>query len=295
MTKKKNKAQLPVGLDKPLYHYWQALYMSFYSKELYIDVIRRWHGLGWLYLLLVVALFSIPLSINLGLGAQHFFTTQVVEDVKSMPQFMIQNGVVVFDKPMPFEIKNVQHDVIGMIDTTGKTEALDNDRYPKLTYLITKNKIFYRTPSFHTLNNDEEGAPAGPIFSQTIDSKTNEVFSGADFVRDVPIERIRMIIMASTYPIVVVLLFSMLAGFFLLLGVTGRFVAKLMLRSPLTFMQSCRLVAISATPALLFLFVFLTLHRNFSFSGTVFLAMIAFNYCLAAIVYRRDSQQVARR
>ena len=39
----KNKLKL---IDAPVYRYWDALYMSFYSRRLYVDVGKRWRGLG---------------------------------------------------------------------------------------------------------------------------------------------------------------------------------------------------------------------------------------------------------
>ena len=34
---------------------WQALYMSFYSGDLYREVVKNWRGVGYLYLACVIA------------------------------------------------------------------------------------------------------------------------------------------------------------------------------------------------------------------------------------------------
>ncbi len=54
VSKIKNKLK---PIDAPAYGYWKALYMSFYSTRLYVDVGKRWRGIGLLYLLFFVVVF----------------------------------------------------------------------------------------------------------------------------------------------------------------------------------------------------------------------------------------------
>lgn len=44
-------------VDAPFYNYWQAIVLSFFSSRLYVDVGKRWKGLGFRYLLLIVFCF----------------------------------------------------------------------------------------------------------------------------------------------------------------------------------------------------------------------------------------------
>ena len=62
--RKKAPGQQLKNIDSPNYTYWQALYKAFYSWWLYVDVGKRWKGYGFLYLLLAVAVFSMPVSLK---------------------------------------------------------------------------------------------------------------------------------------------------------------------------------------------------------------------------------------
>ena len=75
MIKKKQTLR---PLDAPIYNYWQALYRSFYSGRLYIDVIKRWRGFGALYLLLAISLASIPLSLRIMVDFNHYFEKKMI-------------------------------------------------------------------------------------------------------------------------------------------------------------------------------------------------------------------------
>src|SRR5476651_2545843 len=61
VAKEKNKLKL---IDAPVYGYWKALYMSFYSRRLYVDIGKRWHGFGLVYLLLAIAVLSLPFALR---------------------------------------------------------------------------------------------------------------------------------------------------------------------------------------------------------------------------------------
>jgi len=88
-------------IDTPVYRYWAALYKSFYSRNLYVDVGKRWHGLGILYLLLAIVLFSIPVALKTSLNLGRSFEEQLIDPLNQLPILYMQNGELTFDKPMP--------------------------------------------------------------------------------------------------------------------------------------------------------------------------------------------------
>lgn len=81
--------------------YFQALAGSFYDFNLYRAVIRRWDGLGALYMLLVAAVGSFLLVATV-MQTIHSIDEQDVERVLGqMPEIIINQGVAVADQPTP--------------------------------------------------------------------------------------------------------------------------------------------------------------------------------------------------
>mgnify|MGYP000744652103 CR=1 FL=1 len=127
------------SVDTPSYSYWSALYLSFYSQHLYVDVGKRWRGIAFFYLLLAIAICSIPFVIRMNLSFNDAFKEQLIKPLEEIPVFYIQDGHVVFDKPMPYLVKDNRGQVVAIVDTTGKIN--DFSKYPSLTILVNKDKI----------------------------------------------------------------------------------------------------------------------------------------------------------
>ena len=75
-------------IDKPAYSYWSALWKSFYSRRLYVDVGKRWSGFGILYLLLVIALLSLPFYLRVLQSVNQSFQEQIIEPSVKIPAFI---------------------------------------------------------------------------------------------------------------------------------------------------------------------------------------------------------------
>ncbi|EKD54511.1 MAG: hypothetical protein ACD_60C00076G0002 [uncultured bacterium] len=124
------------------YGYLRAIYLSFYSRDLYRDVAKNWGAGVLLYLLLVLALcwvvmiFRIQPAINQ--GAAQF--VEVI--VPQLPSFIhIEDGVAKTPENRPYYIKNPEtKEVIAIIDTSGKYKNLEEAR---TRLLITKDKAIY--------------------------------------------------------------------------------------------------------------------------------------------------------
>jgi hypothetical protein len=72
----------------------QAIWMSFYSSELYRDVGRNWKGSGLLYLTLLLALSWLPITVQWFAGLRAFATTEVPKIASQLPDITISNGVM---------------------------------------------------------------------------------------------------------------------------------------------------------------------------------------------------------
>jgi len=281
-------------IDTPVYGYWSALYKSFYSRRLYVDVGKRWKGFGILYLLLVFFLFSIPLFGRMSVGLNQAFKEQIIGPLLKIPVFYIQNGSVVFDKPMPYLINNDKKQTIVIIDTTGKVSDF-TAQYPYLSILINKNQIAFRIPNAQIFPMNTPAAPSksAPLV-RTFDKESNLVFDGKKLVEQNSIAGLKYASQVMLYPIIVTMLFSIFIVFFLVLSLLGQTFSRIFFSFKIKFAASTRLLIVAGTPMLLLLLIILTLNRMFPGVGIILFFLLILYYSYALYALRAESRQVAR-
>jgi len=126
--------------------------LSFYSKALYRDVAMQWKGVGFAYLLLLLAVCWIPNMIIVHMGFSHFVESKAPALVEQVPKLTIVDGVVSIDQPQPYYITDPDsNDVLVIIDTTGTTTSLED---PNTFCLVTKTKVVWRQSKFETRTFD---------------------------------------------------------------------------------------------------------------------------------------------
>lgn len=292
--RKHNKPQDVRVLTKPVYGYWQALYLSFFNVSLYLDVLKRWKGLGWKYLALVMVLFSIPLATKVTLGFNRFFDEQVIATFQLLPPLTVQQGSVSLKEPAPYFMKNDFGQVVGVVDPTGQITSLQNRHYPHLSLLITQHEIFYRMPAYQVFRHQNPGRVFEQTFAQKIPSQAYGVVNGDALVKALPFGKLRSLSWIGIYPMLVSLFFTVYAGFFLIIAIFARFISKILLRAPLTYVQTCRLLAVSSTASAACLLFLLSMDWQFAGMGTVLFGMIAVYFSLGGLAYKRDITQLAK-
>jgi len=280
---------------QPHFGYFQALYRSFYSSRLYLDVAKRWRGFGIVYLLLVIALFVIPFSLRLLVGFVDYFNNQIIQPIRSLPDIYIQNGKVVFDKPMPYLIKNNQGEVVSIIDTNAKTTEIDKI-WPHWMIFITQDTLSLRVPDVNlpwlkTLN-PITGEP--DTFRQKIFPGTNEVFSAKNWVQSGGIHSVKYFGAFMVYPMAVSMFASMILLGLPVLALMGQLFSRVLFSWPLRFTQACRLMAVASTPALLIFFILITTGYLKTGVGFILLATWIIYFCVAVLIVKKHSKQVAR-
>ena len=72
----------------------QAIWMSFYSAELYRDVARNWRGYGLLYLTLLLVLCWLPTPVRLFAALRTFAIADAPRIASQFPDITIANGVM---------------------------------------------------------------------------------------------------------------------------------------------------------------------------------------------------------
>lgn len=290
----RKKALQKIETNEPIelsqYSYWQALYMSFYSSRLYVDVAKRWRGYGILYFLLLVMLATIPFMTRLTMDLNQY-VKQLVTPIEGLPTLMIQKGQILFDKPMPYFIKNQQNEVVAMIDTTRKIDEF-NPKYPKLMMILTKDKIYFRPPPIQFFFSDTpKNLEENQIKITQIDRNSNEVFSSKDLIAKSGIQKLKYLIQFILYPSVAMLIFSFYVTLLMMLAFIGLLFSIIIFQSNLKYKEVCRLFLVSSTPQVLMFFTLLTLHvplpgGNFY---NILLLAIYFNYALISV--NRDKKK----
>ncbi|VEG90437.1 DUF1189 family protein [Legionella spiritensis] len=280
-------------IDKPVYNYWQALVLSFYSNRLYVDVGKRWRGLGLLYLLLLLVIITLPFSLRMTIDFREYFNTQLLDPLKKLPKLYIQNGQVSLDKPMPYMIRNENGAVVAIVDTTGKIKEMTN-KFPALYVLITKDKIIYRlpTPKFYLSQASDD--TASPVYVQPISDSANQVFDGSEWANSSGINRLLLLSELTVYPTIVLMFFVIYSAFFLVFAFMAQLIAKLFMKFSLTYRQACRLLTVSSTPQILLLLAALTFNFMFYGFGLLLLILFAAYFGFAVISLKRESHKLAR-
>ena len=116
--------------------------LSFFSRELYRDVALNWKGVGFAYLLLLLAVCSVPRIIMIQKGLSHFIDKEAPPFVEQVPRITITNGEASIDQPQPYYIKDPDsNDVLAIIDTTGEIQSLEGT---EAVVLLTKTKLIHR-------------------------------------------------------------------------------------------------------------------------------------------------------
>ena len=122
--------------------YVDALWQSFFSRSLYLDVARHWRGLGFLYLLLIVVLGWLPDLAKLQMGVQTLHGESAESFIRQIPVIDIRDGTATANVETPYFIKNPKNGkVLAIIDFSGQYTTLDNT---SAVVLLTRHEVVTR-------------------------------------------------------------------------------------------------------------------------------------------------------
>lgn len=283
-------------INDSIYTYWQALYLSFYSSRLYIDVAKRWKGFGVTYLFLVIALAAIPLSVSVLINFNYFFEEQLSKPISKLPPLYIQKGEVKFDNPMPYFIKNDKNEVIIIIDTSENTQNIKkytND-YSQLNMLITKSKVYFRSYPFSTQKESQTSDDNNSYYEHTLDESDNEVFVGREWLNSSAVVYLKRTMQLLLYPLIAMIFFGIYLVMLFTIGFLGQLFSQILFHFKLSLITSCRILSVAATPQIVILFLLLTFKFDIPNAGLMNIALISVYYSYAVLSVRRESNQVVR-
>jgi hypothetical protein len=233
--------------NKRQYGVFQALYMSFYSKELYQDVIENWKGIGFFYLCLVVILIGIPQAIQFQSQTNSF--VQILdkpEVLAKIPSFQITNGAVSVTGDNPYYFPDPKF-AMAIVDTTGQTTSLEGST---ATILLTKDTLYYRDPKTKTL--------------KTYPLKTIDFFELNQGVARAWLDIFRTYMGLVAYPFITAWTFLWRMLWVLLFGVTALIFASVE-KFPMGFGTALRVAVVAQTPVLVLKTLLLLAIKPFPF------------------------------
>lgn len=289
--RKKKQGIKPI--DQPDYTYWQALYMALYSRRLFIDVVKRWRGFGVGYFILLISLISIPWSIIYTEQFVRYFNDEIRYPLENMPLLTIQNGEASIDKHMPYFVKGKTGFRAIEIDTINDIKAFPK-QYPTLMVLITKDKIYYRSPKIESLSKFSLSTEDAKVSTYTFDKNDNEVFSGREWVKTSKIGVIEAYASFFIYPLVIGVFLGLYSLYSIILSSIGRLIASVILKYKISFIDSFRLTWVASTAPLMMFTVLQCLGVNLYGSAPYYVAFVACYFAFAVIVVKRESQTMVR-
>lgn len=280
-------------LDRPQYRIWQGLYLAFFSPSFYIDVAKRWKGMCFQYVILLIFCATLPLSIRFGVCFNTFYTQQVLEPLHSMPTFKIEEGDIKFDHFMPYTISNDQGEITAMVDTTGVVKTINHQFYPKLTWLVTQHAISFSLPALHVMNGidisfDETG------FTQKITEDVTDTVS-LNQLMNTPF--IRMMIkfgIVMIYPSIALFFISVLGVMLMVFAWAAQFMVRVIFKENITYTASFRLLMVSLTAPLFLFFGLMASDVILTEGGFYYMILFAVYFCTSIIVLKRFNRVLVR-
>lgn len=94
MTTGNNTAKLANSSIKRKFSPWKAVYLAFYSADIYIDAARSWKGLGFQYLVLLLVCLWTVTALNVHFIVSAYLDDYLIPLVEQIPELMITNGVM---------------------------------------------------------------------------------------------------------------------------------------------------------------------------------------------------------
>ncbi len=290
---KKNKTKLSSN-DKSIFKYWQALYLSFYSVRLYVDVAKRWKGFGFGYFLMLIAIAVIPLSIKAMQVCNRYYDYQMIDPLKKIPDFAVDRGRLVFTGITPYVIKNVYEDPVIVIDPNSTLTEI-NYVYPKWMLFITSDRFYLRLPNLSIF--EDETMPRATLNSpdinmQSFESIEYETFNSAYWLEQTHFSSIKWYFIVATYPIFVAVLFGFFAVVLGLMTILGRAFSKIIFKFGLTFKQAYRIMLVSSGCGISVFVLGMPYVARMPVVGFFLMIAIILYFCFAVLAIKKESKSL---
>ncbi len=210
---------------------WKGIYLSWFCRDFYHDVVKNWHGLGLKYLMVVLACFWLMLSIRLQVEVVNFTDGFLLPVLRQVPELILTEDRLTMNVSSPHEVKDPR---------TGKTLLIFDTRADAQEPPLDLDGIFYigdkQILHYHGQKSEFElkGSWKKPLI-------TAEMLKGLEEAKDWSGTIVFSVFYLAT------LFFVTLQVF--LYGLVG-FALSGVLRRPLSYSQAGRVAAIALLPVL---------------------------------------------
>lgn len=291
MFKRKQKMR-PV--DARVYRYWQALYLSLYSRRLYVDVAKRWKGFGLMYCLLLLTIAVIPLSVKSIIDFNQYLGADLIKPISEIPTFNVLDGKVMFDGKMPYYIKNQAGQDIVIIDTTGQITQISN-KYPKLVMLVTQDKYYFRAPKLLFLKDDLTNRQIfnkERIETYSMKKIKNGVFDAKTWVETSGLLTIKNGLLFIVYPFLVSSIFGIISTIMIVLAMMGQVVSYTIFKYKLKFKPACRIMMVSSSIGTSLFLCLKAIQLNSTVMSSLCMVLVFVYFSFAVLAIKRESKQL---
>ena len=185
--------------------WWQAFWLSFFSRQLYQSVARQWRGIGSLYLLILSALVVMPVTLEIRNGFQSFIEQDLPLYLDELPELTIQGGYASTPEDRPYIINEKgTTDPFIVIDTSGEFTSLEQTSAP---VLITNDRLYIRKSDIETRSFD-----FSTFTDMTIDRELLDSFLSTTSKFVMPLTYVILVLFAWSWRITQAMLYALLAG-----------------------------------------------------------------------------------
>lgn len=211
-----------------------ALYLSFFSGDLYRDVRTNWKGTGFLYLLLLLSITWLPVMVKVHWGIAEAVKQEAPKYIAQVPRIAIKHGEVSIDRPVPYTISVPDSGMqLLVIDTSGSITSVEQT---KAQALLTRNKFMYSK-------------------SNGTETRIYDLSKIDDFILDRDrvngwVQAFGKYFATIAYPVALVSSFAYRVIQMLLYAAIGMFFVK-MLKLSLDYLTVLRLASVSITPVII--------------------------------------------
>ena len=235
--------------------WWQALWLSFFSRTLYQSVARQWQRTGSLYLLINTALVVMPITMQIREGYLAFVEEELPLYLDEFPELTIQSGQASTPEERPYIIneKGTTEPFI-VVDTTGQYTSLD---HTSAAVLITTDRI-----SIRKNGTDSQSYDFSDLTDMTIDRSSVETFMATTGQFLLPLTYVIMVSFSWFWRFTQAMVYALFAGWLAKRqGVTLRYNS---------FVRIC---AVALTPAMILDMFIGVLGLPLPFAGLLFIVL----------------------
>lgn len=213
------------------YSIFHPLWMCFYSKELYRDVISNWKGLGAGYIFMIAILVTVPLTWHLQKLYTYFVENEAPPILEQVHPVSIKDGVLTTANNKPYTIQDSSSGkVIAIVDP--RIDSPQGYKTSEAEVLVTRKQLLIKKNAYETRVYTFEKSGDLHLDGQKILSW---------------LKTVQKWLSLAIFPVLLVFFYLLFLVVTLLFSIIALFFSKL-LSVFLSFQECYRLSAIALTP-----------------------------------------------